>query len=102
VRFTAVSAHERHRRLAYEAGCQRVARLLTNPAAATKDDAAYFLEWLRKAFVDPPSMVTFSVDATGALVVSEVQPDAVVHWREGQKSVVQYIEHAIEVGRGRQ
>lgn len=79
--------------------CTRVARLLTATPHASQEDADFFMKMLDEGFVKSPSMVTFEISDAGALVVSEVLPDALVHYREGQKSVVQYILHAIAVGR---
>jgi len=85
---------------AYRDGCARVARLLTATGNATQEDADFFLSMLREAFVAQPSMVSYEITDGGMLLVRQVENDNVVHWREGQKSVIQFIEHAIKVGRG--
>lgn len=83
----------------YRDGCIRVTRLLTATQYADQGDADFFLQMLEEGFLKMPSMVSFVISDAGELVVSEVLPDALVHYREGQKSVVQYILHAIAVGR---
>jgi hypothetical protein len=100
-RLPDLGARERRKAtVQFEEGCRRVARLFLRPKDATAEDGAFVLEMLTKAFVEPPSAVSYTIDDTGALCVEVVHPDEVVRWREGQKSVVTYLIHAIDVGRG--
>jgi len=80
--------------------CARVARLFTRTAEASQEDADFVLALLRSSFRDRPSMMTYELTPAGQLVLAEVFPDSMVHVREGQRSVLDYIDHAIAVGTG--